>query len=66
MADIIPAGDRGTFTITRSQLMDTGAVSMGAFEALILAEAERRGLEISVSDDFAAGGLTVRWRPDRD
>jgi hypothetical protein len=61
--DIIPAGDRGSFTITDAQLMEQSSLSMEAFGILVEAEAERRGLELAVSEDVVSRAVTVAWRP---
>jgi hypothetical protein len=63
MADIIPAGDRGSFTITDAQLVEAGATTMGAFEVLVREEARRRGLDLSVSENVLDRSITVAWRP---
>ena len=64
VAEIIPAGERGSFTITAEQLMNTHSVSLEAFEVLLHEEAIRRGLALNVRENLRDGSMTVKWRPE--
>ena len=64
MVEIIPAGERGSFTITAPQLMNTHSVSLEAFEVLLREEALRRGLALNVTENLRDGSMTVKWRPE--
>lgn len=64
--DLIPAGsDHGDFLITDEMLDTIGIRDMDKFQTYLLAEAQRRGLQLMVEDGFMTRGKHVYWRPDK-
>lgn len=61
MSEVLLAGESGSYTITHADLTRVGAKDMREFEAVIVDEAKRRGLAMTVREDLRDGSLVVHW-----